>query len=169
MEKLKEKFLKIVKEKPLGIDISSIKLEDLKDEIKKNPDYKDKLLKFSEIFKQMEGHKQWISQFYVEKKDEIHFFKESIFYNELVQIQIFFEFINHLNVEENNCPNLYQIISIRNQLRLNKIRNSIAHFDWSIKGDKITFHDNNFEQSFNYIEVSEFSSMIGIIAIYLTF
>lgn len=59
-------------------------------------------------------------------------------------------------------------ISEKTDLKLNKIRNSIAHFDWTLNNGAIIFRDKNFKISVNYFEISEFCSLISMIAIFMT-
>jgi len=167
MEKIKKKFKTIIVKKPLGIEFPDINLDELNNEFLKMDIHTQQISRFGNIFLELEGHKQWISQFYANNTDKIHVFKNAIFYNELIQIQVFFEFINSINVSEESYPNFYKIINLKNNLRLNKIRNSIAHFDWGIDNQKIKFKDNNFNIVYDYSQVSDFCSLLSILGFFI--
>lgn len=154
--------------KPLGVDLCNIDPVGLYNETQKNDALKQRLTRFGQIFRSLEGLKQFVVPYYNLNIEKIHAFKDAIFYNELVQIQVFSEFINHLNNQTQDLPNINKILQSRNNQRLNKIRNSIAHFDWTFNDGKITFKDNNYERTEEYYEISEFSSLISIIAIFMT-
>ncbi len=167
-ENLLQKFQMLAAKKPLGVDMTSIDPYQLYDETQKNINLTAKFTRFGKIFKQLEGLKQFVVPYYISNSDKIHSFREVIFYNELVQIQVFFEFIKNIQIDSSTSPNLYLILQNKTNLKLNKIRNSIAHFDWTLNNGDIIFRDNNFEKSVGYLEISVFCSLIGMIAIFMT-
>jgi hypothetical protein len=89
-------------------------------------------------------------------------------YNELVQIQVFIEFIKDIQEGDITTPNLTKVLGNRSTQRLNKIRNAIAHFDWTLNGDKVNFKDKNYEREESCLEISEFCSLLAMIAIFMT-
>ncbi|MDK2910525.1 MAG: hypothetical protein PWR20_2093 [Bacteroidales bacterium] len=167
-EKLLQKFQLLAAKKPLGIDMTIIDPSMLYSETQKNDQLKTKLTRFGQIFKELEGLKQFVAPYYKSNSDKIHSFRDAIFYNELVQIQVFFEFIKDIQTDPTTSPNLYHIFQKKTDLKLNKIRNSIAHFDWTLNNGAIIFRDKNFKISVNYFEISEFCSLISMIAIFMT-
>jgi len=167
-ERIVEKYIQLASKKPLGIELENIDPVELFNETQNAISLKDKLNRFGQIFKGLEGLKQFVTPYYNSNKDKLYSFRDAIFYNEMVQIQVFFEFIKDLKVDSSKSPLLYLIIENKNNQRLNKIRNSIAHFDWKLKGDKIEFKDNNYSREENYYDISEFCSLISLIAIFMT-
>lgn len=108
-EKLLQKFQLLAAKKPLGIDMTIIDPSMLYSETQKNDQLKTKLTRFGQIFKELEGLKQFVAPYYKSNSDKIHSFRDAIFYNELVQIQVFFEFIKDIQTDPTTSPNLYHI------------------------------------------------------------
>lgn len=167
-ESVLQKFNLLAEKKPLGIDLSQIDPVKLYTEVQKDNLLKVKLTRFGQIFSGLEGLKQFVIPYYNSNSDKIYSFRYAIFYNELVQIQVFYEFIKDIETDNSSSPNLHNIFQSKNNQRLNKIRNSIAHFDWTLNNGKITFKDNNFIREVEYYEISEFCSLLSMIGIFMT-
>ncbi len=163
-----QKYQTLSNSKPMGIDLTEINHAKLFKEVQNNSKLKNKLERFGKIFKELEALKQLNASFYENNYKKILVVKNAIFYNELIQIQVFFEFIKKIDVPNKGFPNLEKIIKNRDNMKLNKIRNAISHFDWILKGEDIIFKGNNFEKKVSYKEVSEFCSLISIIAVFMT-
>jgi len=167
-ERIIEKYKQLSSKKPLGIKLENIDPIELFKETQSEDSLKDRLNRFGQIFKGLEGLKQFVVPYYNLNTDKLLSFRDAIFYNELVQIQVFFEFIKDINVDNSKSPILNRITRNKTNQRLNRIRNSIAHFDWKLEGDKIEFRDKNFSRVENYYDISEFCSLISLIAIFMT-
>jgi hypothetical protein len=167
-ERIIEKYKMLSEKQPLGVDLKNIDPIGLYNESQNDNILKHRLTRFGQIFRSLEGLKQFVVPYYNSHSDKIHSFRDAIFYNELVQIQVFFEFINNIQTDSSISPNLNRIVQNKNNQRLNKIRNSIAHFDWTLNNGKIAFKDNNYEREEDYFEISEFCSLLSMIAIFMT-
>lgn len=163
-----KKFKMLSKDKPMGINLTSIDPIKLFNEVQCNELFKNKLNRFGQIFRSLEGLKQFNVPFYNDNIKELLSFRDAVFYNELVQIQVFYEFIKEIKILDEEFPNLKCIVENKNNIRLNKIRNSISHFDWEFINESIIFKDNNFKEKIPYIEVSKFCSLISTVAIFMT-
>jgi len=162
------KYEMLSNEKPMGIDLTDINPIKLFDEVQSNTALSVKLNRFGQIFRSLEGLKQFNVPFYNENAEKLLSFRDAVFYNELVQIQVFFEFIKGIDTPNEEFPYLKKIIENKNNVRLNKIRNAISHFDWIFENGNIIFRDKNFEKRVSYREVSSFSSLVSIIAVFMT-
>ncbi len=167
-ESVLQKFNLLAEKKPLGIDLTQINPVKLYTEVQNDDQLKGKLTRFGQIFSGLEGLKQFNIPYYNSNSDKIYSFRDAIFYNELVQILVFFEFIRDIEIVSSSSPNLQSIFQSKTNQRLNKIRNSIAHFDWTLNNGKITFKDNNFKREEEYYEISEFCSLLSMIGIFMT-
>ncbi|WP_203296801.1 hypothetical protein [Luteirhabdus pelagi] len=167
-ESILQKFNMLALKKPLGIDVIDINPIELYNETQNDESLKEKLNQFGQIFSGLEGLKQFVVPYYNSNSNKIHTFRDAIFYNELVQVQVFFEFIKDIQIDSSSSPNLNNIFQNKTNQRLNKIRNAIAHFDWKLNEGKIIFKDKNFERKEDYSEISEFCSLLSIIGIFMT-
>lgn len=167
-DQLINKYRMLSEKQPLGVDLKNIDLVELYNETQNDNLLKSRQNRFGQIFRSLEGLKQFVVPYYISHSDKIHSFSDAIFYIELVHIQVFFEFINNIQADFSNSPNLSRIVQNTNNLRLNKIRNSIAHFDWILNNKKIIFKDDNYERTEDYTEISEFCSLLYMIAIFMT-
>lgn len=162
------KYKMLSNDKPMSIDLTNIDPIRLFDEVQSNSELKFILNKFGQIFRSLEGLKQFNFPFYNDNTEKLLSFRDAIIYNELVQIQVFFEFIKGINTPNEEFPYLKKIIENKTNVRLNKIRNAISHFDWVFENGDIIFKDKNFEKRVPYREVSAFSSLVSIIATFMT-
>lgn len=168
-EEMKNKFLQLSSNKPLGIDFTSIDPKILFTEVQSLNQLRDRFIRFRQIFRELEGLKEFLVPYYKDHLEELIAFRNAITYNELIQIQVFYEFIKGIEADIIDPPqNLKLIITSINSKRINKIRNSISHFDWKLVNKKIIFKDKNFSRTEDYYEVSEFCSLISVIAIFMT-
>lgn len=113
-EKMLKKFVLLSEKKPLGVDLTSIDPKNLFIETQNNDQLKTKFSKFGQIFRKTEGLKQFLVPYYNENSLNLYSFRNAIFYNELVQIQIFSEFIRDIDTDNQSFPNLSKIIENKN-------------------------------------------------------
>ncbi|NMP80046.1 hypothetical protein HHE92_09560 [Pseudoalteromonas arctica] len=166
-QKLFSKANELINVKPLGIDLTELDISQIYYEKENSPELRERITRFGRILEQSEGLKQLTSDYYREHDEKIHAFKDAIIYQELIQILTFVEFFNPLKEKFESGTELEKIAIAFSSLRMNKIRNSIAHYDWTIEGQNIKFLDRKFSYSVPYIEVSLLASLFSMIGLYL--
>lgn len=155
-------------ERPFGLDFSNINVEAIFSEAKKSERMQSRINRFGKIFQQLEGLKQFNAPYLSSNNSMLQSFRDAIVYNELIQIQVFVEFFNSIKSDFDYNTEIGKLTKIFTNQRMNKIRNSIAHFDWEISNENIEFRDNNFSRNIQYREVSVLSSLFSMIGIFLS-
>lgn len=157
----------LIDNKPLGLDLTNFDVSKIYNELEDVTELKDRIIRFGKIFTQSEGLKQFTAPFFMANNNRIHEFKYAIIYQELIQILTFVEFFNPLkNIFKSNTE-LNKLAIAFSTIRMNKIRNSIAHYDWVMDGDNINFLDEKFSYSVKYVEVSMLASLFSLIGLFL--
>lgn len=109
-----EKYQLYSSENPLGTDLANIELTFLYEEIQNLGTYESQCQHYGRIFLELEGFKEFNAKYYKEHLEELPSFRQALYYNELITIQVFYEFINDLkNVDSKYFPNLAKSSIVR--------------------------------------------------------
>ena len=164
---IQSKYFNLANNLPPGFEIlSELDFDQVIKEVAKLP-MKERLLirKFGDLITQAEVLKNINSEAYQNKLELLYKCKDAFFYNDLVTLLLFHEFWK--NLEIGKLKNLSEVSTLLTDQRFNKIRNAIAHIDFTFGEKKLQLNDRGYIVEMEIQQASNLAGCLSMLAIFL--